>query len=125
MYSNRVTLTGFIGQNAEVKTTQNNKSYTGLSLATKRSWKDCAGAWQSETTWHRCIVWGKLGAFASTLLKGTHVQVEGELRHREYTPKNGTPGDSKKSITEIRVISIVKLDRPQKAVDETNASGAA
>jgi single-strand DNA-binding protein len=125
MYSNRVTLTGFIGQNAEVKTTRNNTSYTGLALATKRSWRDRDHVWQSETTWHRCIVWGKLGEFAATLLKGTHVQIEGELRQREYAPRNGEPGAARKSITEVRVTSIVKLDRPQKFGAETQAEGAA
>lgn len=125
MYSNRVTLTGFLGQDGEVKSTRNQTSFTAFSLATKRSWKDRDGNWQSETTWHRCIVWGKLGAFAATLAKGTHVQIEGEIRHREYAPKNGKPGDAKKSIAEVRVISIVKLDRPPKSGDELNAQGAA
>jgi single-strand DNA-binding protein len=59
---------------------------------------------------------GKLGGFASTLAKGTHVQIEGELRHREYTTANGEKKcPAKKSITEVRVISIVKLDRAKKA----------
>ena len=126
MYSNRVNLTGFIGQDAEVKTTRNKTSYTVLSLATKRSWKDKEGDWQSETTWHRCIVWGKLGEFAASLTKGTHAQIEGELRHRDYVAKNGKAGEAKKSITEVRVISIVKLDRRQKSGDEAEAlAGAA
>ena len=126
MYSNRATLTGFIGQNAEVKTTRNKASYTVLSLATKRSWKDRDGEWQSETTWHRCIVWGRLGEFAASLTKGSHVQIEGELRQRDYFVKNGKSGEAKKSITEIRVISIVKLDRRSKSGDEVEAiAGAA
>ena len=125
MYSNRVTLTGFLGQNAEVKSTRNHNSFTVLSLATKRSWKDReSGEWHSETTWHRCIVWGKLGDFASTLTTGAHVQVEGELRHREYV-QNGQSGDAKKSITEVRVISIVRMDRPKKSGADAEGAGAA
>jgi hypothetical protein len=38
MYQNRATLIGFLGKDAEVKTTRNNASFTVLSLATKRSW---------------------------------------------------------------------------------------
>ena len=71
------------------------------------------GERQSETTWHRCIVWAKLGEYAATLTKGAHVQIEGEIRTREYTQK-GTgkkAPDVKKSITEVRVTSIHKLDR--------------
>ena len=117
MYQNRATLLGFLGKDAEVKTTRKNASFTVLSLATKRSWKDrTTGERISETTWHRCIVWGKLGEFAATLAKGAHVQIEGEIRTREYTDKpsgkKATP--YKKSITEIRVFVINKLDRPAK-----------
>jgi hypothetical protein len=39
MYQNRATLIGFLGKDAEVKSTRNNASFTVLSLATKRSWK--------------------------------------------------------------------------------------
>jgi single-strand DNA-binding protein len=114
MYQNRATLIGFLGKDAEVKTTRNHASFTVLSLATKRSWKDReSGERMSETTWHRCIVWGKLGEFAATLTKGAHVQIEGEIRTRDYTQKisGKTPVDVKKSITEVRATSIAKLDR--------------
>ena len=71
MYQNRATLIGFLGKDAEVKTTKSNASFTMLSLATKRSWKNReSGEYQSQTTWHRCIVWGKLGEYAATLTKG-------------------------------------------------------
>jgi single-strand DNA-binding protein len=124
MYQNRATLIGFLGKDAEVKTTRNNASFTVLSLATQRTWKDReSGQYMSDTTWHRCIVWGKLGEFAATLTKGAHVQIEGDIRTREYTPqaKGKTADAVKKSITEIRVFAINKLDRPAKA----EAEGAA
>ena len=114
---NRATLIGFLGKDAEVKTTHNSASFTVLSLATTRYWKDRETAErQSQTTWHRCIVWGKLGEFAATLAKGAHVQVEGEIRTREYTQKTTgkKPVDVKKSITEIRVTSLMNLDRAKK-----------
>ena len=124
MYQNRATLIGFLGKDAEVKTTRNNASFTVLSLATKRSWKDrTTGERFAETTWHRCIVWGKLAEFAATLTKGAHVQIEGDIRVYEYTPKASgkKPDPVKKSITEIRVFTINKLARPAKS----EAEGAA
>ena len=127
MYANRATLIGFLGKDAEVKSTKNENSFTVLSLATKRSWKDReTGDRQSQTTWHRCIVWGKLGDFAATLTKGAHVQIEGEIHSREYTQKASgkKAAEVTKSITEVRVKSIVKLDRSQKSGDESQ-SGAA
>lgn len=127
MYANRATLIGFLGKDAEVKTTRNNASYTVLSLATKRSWKNReTGERESETTWHRCIVWSKLGEYAATLTKGAHVQIEGEIRTREYTQKGvgKKAPDVKKSITEVRVTSILKLDRAHTAVDGTPNAGS-
>ena len=125
MYQNRATLIGFLGKDAEVKTTRNNATFTVLSLATKRTWKDReSGDYMSETTWHRCIVWGKLGEFAATLTKGAHVQVEGDIRIREYTEKSGGKKSDvvKKSITEIRVFAINKLDRPAKGDQSGSAA---
>ena len=120
MYQNRATLIGFLGKDAEVKSTRNNASFTVLSLATQRSWKDReSGERKSNTTWHRCIVWGKLRGFAASLTKGAHVQIEGEIRTRQYTPRSsGNASGELKSITEVRVTSISKLDRPKKSEEE-------
>jgi len=125
MYANRVSLTGFLGKDAEVKTTRNDASFTLLSLATKRSWKDRAtGERQSETTWHRIIAWGRLGEYAANLTKGMHLQIEGELRTREYVEKSGAKksAEAKKSITEIRATAIAKLDRPKKDAESEGAA---
>jgi single-strand DNA-binding protein len=117
MYLNNATLTGFLGGDAETRTTKNNTSFTVFSLATKNSWKDReTGEWTSRTEWHRAVVFGRLTAFAATLRKGDHVQIQGQLRTREYDK----PADGKKKcaikqrITEIRVTSILKLDRSRK-----------
>jgi single-strand DNA-binding protein len=122
---NRVTLIGFLGKDAEVRLTRNNESaFTVLSLATNRSWKDQeSGEYKSDVSWHRCIAFGRAGEYAATLLKGAHVQVEGEIRTREYTEKTGAkkPTTVKKTITEIRVYRIAKLDRPTKASPESSA----
>ena len=114
MYQNKVTLIGFLGNDAEVRT-NDNRSFTTMSLATKSSYKK-DGKYISHTEWHRCIVFGKLGEFAGTLTKGAHLQVEGELRSREYeTKKVGKKAAQKKTVWEIRVNSILKLDRAAKA----------
>jgi single-strand DNA-binding protein len=110
MYQNKVNLIGFLGSDAEVRT-NDNRSFTTLSLATKSSYKK-DGKYIEHTEWHRCVVFGKLGEFGGTLKKGAHVVVEGELRSREYdSKKTGT----KQTIWEIRVNSILKLDRAAKA----------
>jgi len=59
-----------------------------------------------------CIVFGKLGEFAGGLKKGAHVMVEGELRSRKY---DSTKLNAEVTIWEIRVDSILELDRAAKA----------
>ncbi len=116
MYQNKAILIGFLGSDAEVRTGKNNQKFTTLSLATKTSYKDKeSGEYISHTEWHRSIVFGKLGEFAATLKKGAHIQIEGEIRHSEYTPKK-----AKKPVRtdSIRVNSILKLDRAEKAAAE-------
>ncbi len=118
MYSNKVNLIGFLGNDAEVHTNDTG-SFTTFSLATKSSYRK-DGKYISHTEWHRCVVFAKkLSEFAGTLKKGAHLMVEGELRSREYQPQaTGKKQPPKKTIVEIRVYEIGKLDRAVKAASE-------
>ena len=116
MCQNKVTLIGFLGSNLEV---HNNSSFTTLSLATKSSYKK-NGGYISHTEWHRCVVFGKLSEFAKTLSKGAHIQVEGELRSREYDSKKT---DSRQRVWEIRVSSILTLERTEKIRPRRSGAG--
>ena len=87
MYQNKVNLIGFLGSDAEVRTA-NNRSFTTLSLATKSSYKDKRAASTSRIP-NGIVAWSSASSaeFAGTLTKGAHVQVEGELRSRQYDSK--------------------------------------
>ena len=114
MYQNRISLIGFTGKDAETRTTSNQAPYTTLSLATKSSYRDRqSGEYISRTEWHRVIVWGKLGEFAGSLKKGTHLLVEGELRSRSYDDSRNQ--DVKRRVWEVRATSILKLDRAEQS----------
>ena len=120
--TNRVSLIGYLGKDAETKTTRNNARFTVLSVATKRNWKDReTGDWQSKTTWHRVICWGRLVDYAGALTKGAHIQVEGEISTREYVTESG----EKKIATEVRANQIAKLTRPAKDGESADASRGA
>ena len=116
MYLNRITLIGFLGSDAEKKVS-NATNIAVFSLATKTSWKNEAGTWESRTEWHRCIAFGKLAEFAATLTKGAHVAVEGELRSHEYQRDIALSAQTTsipQRVWEIRVDSVLKFDRPAK-----------
>ena len=118
MYKNSVNLIGFLGNDATIHTS-NNRSFTTLSLATKSSYKDKkSGEYVSHTEWHNCVVFGKLATFAGSLKKGAHVEIDGELRSREYVSKKT---NATTRVWEIKVKSILKLDRAeQAAADEVD-----
>ena len=124
MYLNRITLIGFLGGDAEKKVS-NATNIAVFSLATKTSWKNDAGTWESRTEWHRCVAFGKLAEFVATLSKGAHVAVEGELRSHEYQ-RDIAIGEQKtvvqQRVWEVRVDSVLKLDRAAKreSNEETN-----
>jgi single-strand DNA-binding protein len=113
MYDNTVRLIGFLGKDAEVKTTKSGNEYTVLSLATQASWKDKkSGEYVNRTEWHRMIAWGNLSTFAATLKKGTHLSAVGELRYREVNDKKHKK--VKVRLAEIHLGKIGKLDRAEK-----------
>ena len=56
MYLNRLTLIGFIGADAETRVGSSEPKFAVFSVATKRSWKNADGGWESRTEWHRCLV---------------------------------------------------------------------
>ena len=66
MYQNKVTLIGFLSNDADVRS-YDNRSFTALSLETQSSYKK-DGRYASHTEWHRCVIFGKkLAEFAATL----------------------------------------------------------
>jgi single-strand DNA-binding protein len=85
---NRVTLIGTLGRDSEVRNAGGGK-VTGLSLAvSRRAKKD--GEWTEETVWFRVVCWDKLAETAEKYLKkGDRVFVEGQLRPRKYTGRDG------------------------------------
>jgi len=106
---NRITLIGFLGQHAETCYTSNGTAYTRFSIATSVSWKlKETGEYNARTEWYRVISWNKLGQWAASLQKGAYVEVEGELRYREFTPAES---DRSVRVAEVYASSILLLDR--------------
>lgn len=103
---NRVTLSGHLGQDPEVKNFDNGKTVTKFSLATNESYRNDKGETVTETHWHNLVLWNGLGKMAEkNLSKGKEVFVEGKLVTRQYTDKEGT----KKYITEVVVSELLIL----------------
>lgn len=77
MYRNSITLVGYLARDPETRSARDGVPYSVIEVATKESWKNPQGEWQSRTELHRCIAWGpQLSGFVSKLARGNHVQVE-------------------------------------------------
>lgn len=105
---NKVQLIGHLGNNPEVKSTENGRKFAKFSIATNEVYKNDNGEKVKETQWHNLIAWGKVADIVEKyLVKGTEVAIEGKLTNHDYTDKAG----NKKYSTEIQVSELLMLGR--------------
>ncbi len=88
---NKVIIVGNLGRDPETRFTTGGEAIANIAVATSDRWKDKATGEQKEATeWHRITFFGKLAEIVGQYLKkGSQVYVEGRLRTRKYTDKDG------------------------------------
>jgi single-strand DNA-binding protein len=88
---NKVILIGNLGRDPEVRYTANGAAICNAAIATSRSWKDkTSGERVEETEWHRVVFYDRLAEIAGEYLKkGKSVYIEGRLKTRKWTDKDG------------------------------------
>jgi len=81
---NKVILVGTLGADPKNVTSKEGKTFTSLSLATNRYWRNKEGTLERKTDWHRVAVWGKKGSLCEQhLKKGSPVCIDGYLSNYE------------------------------------------
>lgn len=114
---NKVLLVATLGKDPEVRQAQNGNAICNLSAATSRKYKDTQGGMQEETEWHRISLFGRSAEVAGQYLKkGSMVYIEGRLRTRKYTDKDGID----RYVTEIIGENMQFLDKKPATVRSTN-----
>jgi single-strand DNA-binding protein len=117
---NKVILVGNLGADPEVRYTQGGEPVCELRLATSEQWTDKGGARQERTEWHAISVWGKTAELCGQYLaKGRSVYVEGSLRTREYTDKEGV----NRKVWEVRADKVTFLGGGEERTQRGSASG--
>ena len=88
---NKVILIGNLGADPETRAMPSGTTVANLRLATSESWRDKqTGEQQERTEWHRVALFGRLAEVAGEYLrKGSKVYIEGSLRTRKWTDKQG------------------------------------
>jgi single-strand DNA-binding protein len=88
---NKVIIIGNLGKDPEVRYLPSGSAICNITVATSRQWKDkTSGERQEETEWHRITFFDRMAEIAGEYLKkGKPVYVEGRLKTRKYTDKDG------------------------------------
>lgn len=87
---NKVILIGNVGADPEVRTLESGVKVATLRLATTERGKDKDGNVTSHTEWHNVVLWRALADVADRYVrKGTQLYVEGRLRTREWSTREG------------------------------------
>jgi len=114
---NRVLLVGRVGQKPEIRyLPQKERAMARFSVATnERLFNPSTRETSDRTEWHRIVVWGKLAEFCEKYLtQGKQILIEGKLRTRSWTDKEG----GKRSTTEVEAQNIVLLGRRTEGAEE-------
>jgi single-strand DNA-binding protein len=104
---NKVTLIGNLGRDPEIRYMPSGSAICNVTIATSRKWKDkSSGDMQEETEWHKVSLFDRLAEVAGEYCKkGKPVYIEGRLKTRKYTDKDGI----EKYSTEVIASDLVLL----------------
>lgn len=91
---NSATIIGHVGADPECRSTADTGRVATFSVATSEKWNDDKGNPRERTEWHRVVAWDRGNRTLAALVeryihKGDSVHVEGKIRYREWTDKDG------------------------------------
>lgn len=84
---NKVILIGNLGNDPEIRSTNDGREIANFSLATGESWKDkVTGEKREKTEWHRivCFNEGLVKIIKKYVKKGNKIYIEGQLQTRKW-----------------------------------------
>ena len=92
---NRVTLTGNLTRDPELRSTGSGTPVCSLRIASNTRRKDNSGEWVDKPNYFSVTVWGAQGEnCARYLTKGRPVAIDGRLEWREWTAQDGGKRES-------------------------------
>lgn len=128
-------LVGRLGQDPDLRYTDQQVPYTQLSVATSERYTTGAGEIREKTEWHRAVAWGDVAEnIAREFKKGDALALSGALRINSYE-KDGIKHrttelnveradrspDAKLSRNEARIVGLVREDAKARTLDSGTA----
>lgn len=119
---NKVILIGNVGADPEVRALEGGTKVARLRIATtERIYNRQTQETKEHTEWHNVTLWRSLADVADRFIrKGSQVYIEGSLRTREWTDKEG----NKRYTTEIVANDLKMLGRRSDNPAAGNESGS-
>lgn len=115
---NKVILIGRIGKDPEIYTYDDGTKKISFTLATTESYRDrSTNEWKDITDWHNIVGYRYLAE--KSIAKGDLIYVEGKIKSRKYTDKDGV----EKYFTEIVSEKINMLSKNQPGERTAQTSG--
>ena len=89
---NKIIVIGNVGRDPEMRYTPSGQAVTSFSVASNRRYRTSDGEQRDETEWFNVSAFGRLSEICNQYLtRGRQVYVEGRLRGRSYTDRDGQP----------------------------------
>ncbi len=112
---NHVILIGNCGKDPEIKKLADGTKVAKLTVATTSSYRSSNGNTESQTEWHPIVMWRGLAELAEKFVKkGSHIMIEGQLKHRDYVSKEGHTV----YVTEVVAENLILLDKKEQGQEK-------
>ncbi|MFI3292205.1 MAG: single-stranded DNA-binding protein [Rikenellaceae bacterium] len=108
---NKVILLGYVGSDPEIRFFESGSNMARIRIATsEKIYIRKTNETRQHTEWHTVIFWGQTATFIDKYIrKGAQVYIEGALRNRETTNKEGV----KQMMVEIYGNEIKIVNQPR------------
>ena len=120
---NKAQIIGRVGREPEVRYLSSGDAVVNISLATSERWKDKqTGETKESTEWHRINFFGRLAEIVAEYAeKGTLMYVEGKIKTRKWTDKDGVKKYSTEIIGEtMKLLSSRSDTQPRQQAQKPN-----
>lgn len=122
---NKVTIIGNVGNEPEIRSTNDGREIASFSVATTEKWKDkSTKEIRSKTEWHRVVIFssGLVNVVKQYLHKGAKVYIEGSLQTRKWTAKDGGERYTTEIVLQGYGDALIMLDKVGAAGDSEYTS---
>ena len=128
MSVNKVILVGNVGKDPETRYLEGGTVVSRFPLATSEVYRNRDGEKVTNTEWHNIVLWRGLAEVAEKYVrKGSQLYIEGRIRNRSYTDKEGNTryttdiiGDNMQMLGRRQDDNNNSSDKNQNAADISN-----